>query len=96
MIKHVLVILWALTVAQKFNMEDIKLKTIEGDQVPKIDLSALTKSFLKAFFRPKHLKKKDILLLTSEIEELLAEHELEYQNMNTREERYLHFLINDP
>jgi hypothetical protein len=51
---------------------------------------------MKVYFREKHLKKTGVLELSAEIEEELSESDIDFQNFNVREDRFLHILCNDP
>lgn len=50
---------------------------------------------MKVHFREKYLNKKGILDLSSEVEEILSDEEVDYQNMNVRGEKYIWIMCND-
>lgn len=51
---------------------------------------------MKAYFREKHLKKTGVLELSAEVEEELADSDIDFQNFKVSEERFLHLLCNNP
>ncbi len=60
-----------------------------------LNFGGIKAKFMKVFIRQKLLKDKDILEISAELEEKLSDEDFDYANMNVREEKYLHLLIND-
>jgi hypothetical protein len=83
--------------------KDIKITNIDlkGEKVGgssnlggKFDPGLIKEIIVKVHFREKYLKKRGILELSAELEETLAEEEIQYQNFNMRDERYIWILCN--
>lgn len=76
---------------------ELGIKSIDlGGKKGGFNIDGIKNIIMKVYFREKHLKKTGILELSAKFEEELAESEIDFQNFNIREERYLHMLCNDP
>ncbi len=67
-------------------VESIDLKKQKGGG---IDPRQIMNLFVKVYIRDKVLKKKDIYTVVAELEEELAEEEMDFENMNVREEKWI-------
>lgn len=109
-IKHV-ALLYLLYLTSIFCQDEIKMTSIDPSEIKVesidlknsgirrentgFDISSLKNVIIKVHFREKYMKKKGILDLTSEVEEGLQEEEIQYANLNMKEEKYIWIMCND-
>ncbi len=107
-LRHVLfVAVCLLTSAAGFSSDDIKVESIDpkkiglesidlkGGAAPNFNINQIKNIMVKIHFRYKYLDKKDVLELASELEEKLSYEEVTYQNLQTREEKWVNMMVND-
>lgn len=81
---------------KKLNMQTINFRDGTNTMGGKaFDVSQINKVIVKIHFRDKYLKKSGAYELSAEMEEILGEEEVDYQNFNVKDEKYIWMLCND-